>query len=255
MEAAHAMFDLAGKSGYVTGAGSGVGREIALGLAAAGAIVVVSDIDEAACGSVVAQIIARGGRALAQRADVARRADVERLVEVATTQTGRLDFAFNNAGVLRLVKPEDLTDQDWQDELSVNLTGVFMCCQAAGRAMIAQGGGKIVNTASISGMVVNSGLTYSSAKAGVIQMTRVLAYRWAKHRVYVNCISPGYVRTPMIATHLQREDVEKEMLRQTPLRRLAEPRDLIGPAVFLASAASDYVTGHNLVVDGGVTLA
>jgi NAD(P)-dependent dehydrogenase (short-subunit alcohol dehydrogenase family) len=140
-------------------------------------------------------------------------------------------------------------------ELDVDLTGVFLCCQAAGRYMIAHGGGKIVNTASISGMIVNSGLTYSTAKAGVIQLTRVLAYRWAKHKVYVNCFSPGYIRTNMTAPHLQRPEVEQEMLRQTPLRRLGEAQDLVGPALFLVSPAADFVTGHNLIVDGGVTLA
>ncbi len=120
---------------------------------------------------------------------------------------------------------------------------------------MAHGGGKIINTASISGMIVNFGLTYSTAKAGVIQLTRVLAYRWAKHRVFVNCFSPGYIRTGMTAPHLTRPEVEQEMVRQTPLRRLGEPRDLVGAAIFLASAASDFVTGQNIVVDGGVTLA
>ncbi len=112
-----------------------------------------------------------------------------------------------------------------------------------------------MNTASISGLIVNSGLTYSTAKAGVIQLTRVLAMRWAKHSIYVNCFSPGYIRTGMTAPHLTRPEVEKEMLRQTPLRRLGEPRDLVGAAIFLASPASDFVTGQNIIVDGGVTLA
>jgi NAD(P)-dependent dehydrogenase (short-subunit alcohol dehydrogenase family) len=166
-----------------------------------------------------------------------------------------LDFAFNNAGMLKIIKPEDLSEEDWQAELNVDLTGVFLCCQAAGRYMIAHGGGKIINTASISGLIVNSGLTYSTAKAGVIQLTRVLALRWARHKIFVNCFSPGYIRTNMTAPHLTRPEVEQEMLRQTPLRRVGEARDLVGPALFLASPASDFVTGHNLIVDGGVTLA
>ncbi len=253
--AGHILFDLSGKRGYVTGAGSGLGRAIALGLAEAGAAVVVSDINLSTAEETATEIQEAGGHVVALRTDVAKKADVEELVRFTTTQLGGLDFAFNNAGMLKIIKPEDLSEQDWQTELDVDLTGVFLCCQAAGRYMIAHGGGKIVNTASISGLVVNSGLTYSTAKAGVIQLTRVLAYRWAKHKIYVNCFSPGYIRTNMTAAHLQRPEVEQEMLRQTPLRRLGEAHDLVGPALFLASSASDFITGHNLVVDGGVTLA
>ena len=252
--AGHPLFDLSGKCGYVTGGGSGLGRAIALGLVEAGAAVVVSDINLPAAESVAEEIHAVGGRVLALRTDVAHRAEIEELVRVTMEQFGRLDFAFNNAGVLKIIKPEELSEQDWHAELDVDLTGVFLCCQAAGRYMIAHGGGKIINTASISGMIVNSGLTYSVAKAGVIQLTRVLALRWARHKVYVNCFSPGYIRTGMTAPHLTRPEVEQEMLRQTPLRRVGEPRDLVGAALFLASPASDFVTGHNLVVDGGVTL-
>lgn len=253
--AGHDLFALAGKRGYVTGAGSGLGRAIALGLAEAGAAVVVSDINLATAEEVTRTIQANGGLACAVRTDIARKDEVEALVRTTVEQFDGLDFAFNNAGMLKIVKPEELSEEDWRTELDVDLTGVFLCCQAAGRHMIAHGGGKIINTASISGLVVNSGLTYSAAKAGVIQLTRVLAYRWAKHKVYVNCFSPGYIRTNMTAPHLQRPEVEQEMLRQTPLRRLGEARDLVGPALFLASPASDYVTGQNLIVDGGVTLA
>ncbi len=216
----HPLFDLSGKRGYVTGGGSGLGRAIALGLAEAGAVVVVSDINLPAAESVAEEIRAAGGRAaMALRTDVARKAEVEELMRVTSEECGGLDFAFNNAGMLKIVKPEDLSEQ------------------------------------AVSGMIVNSGLTYSVAKAGVIQLTRVLALRWARHKVYVNCFSPGYIRTGMTAPHLTRPEVEQEMLKQTPLRRLGEPRDLVGAALFLASPASDFVTGHNLVIDGGVTLA
>ena len=253
--AGHSLFNLSNKCGYVTGGGSGLGRAIAFGLAEAGAAVVVSDINLAAAEEVAGEIHTQGGRALAVRTDVARKTEVEELVRITSEQLGSLDFAFNNAGILKIVKPEELSEQDWQAELDVDLSGVFRCCQVAGRYMIAHGGGKIINTASISGMIVNSGLAYSVAKAGVIQLTRVLALRWARHKVYVNCFSPGYIRTGMTAPHLTRPEVEQEMLRQTPLRRLGEPRDLVGAALFLASPASDFITGHNLVVDGGVTLA
>jgi len=251
----HTLFDLSGKCGYVTGGGSGLGRAIANGLAESGAAVVVSDINGEAAETVAMEIRTRGGNALALRTNVARQDEVDVLVRATIAQLRRLDFAFNNAGILKIVRPEDLSEKEWREELDVDLTGVFLCAQAAGRYMIAHGGGKIVNTASISGMVVNSGLTYSVAKAGVIQLTRVLALRWAKHQVYVNCVSPGYIRTGMTAPHLTRSEVEQEMLRQTPLRRLGEPRDVVGAALFLASSASDFVTGQNLIVDGGVTLA
>lgn len=252
--AGHSIFDLTGKRGYVTGAGSGLGRAIAIGLAEAGAAVVVSDIRLAAAKDVADGIAASGGRALALRADVTSKVDAETLVRTTAETFGGLDFAFNNAGILKIIRPEDLNEDDWNAELGVNLTGCFLCCQAAGRYMIAHGGGKIVNTASIAGMVVNSGPTYSAAKAGVIQLTRVLAVRWAKHRIHVNAISPGFMRTDMIAGQLERAETLAEMVRRTPLRRVGEAADLVGPALFLASAASDFVTGHNLVVDGGVTL-
>ena len=249
------LFDVSGKRGYITGGGSGLGRAIALGMAEAGAAVVVSDINQEAARKVAEEIRAQRGEARSLAIDVSQKDQVEKLLQTTTEELGGLDFAFNNAGILKLGKPEDLSQADWQEELNVDLTGVFLCCQAAGRYMIDHGGGKIVNTASISGLVVNSGLTYSTAKAGVIQLTRVLAMRWAKHGVYVNCFSPGYIRTGMTAPHLTRPEVEKEMLRQTPLRRLGEPRDLVGTALFLASPASDFVTGQNIIVDGGVTLA
>ncbi len=251
----HSLFDLSGKCGYVTGAGSGLGRAMARGLAEAGAAVVVSDLDLEAATRVSDEILASGGRALPLLVDVAQKAHAEELVRVVGAELGGLDFAFNNAGILRLTRPEDISESEWRQELDVDLTGVFLCAQAAGRHMIAHGGGKIVNTASISGFIVNSGLTYSTAKAGVIQLTRVLAMRWARHGVFVNALSPGYMRTSMTARHIARPEVEQEMLRQTPLRRLGEPGDLIGAAIFLASAASDYITGQNLVIDGGVSLA
>ena len=250
----HSIFDVSGKRGYVTGGGSGLGRAIALGMAEAGAAVVVSDINQEAAREVAEEVCARHGEARSLAIDVSQKDQVEKLVQTTTEELGGLDFAFNNAGILKLGKPEDISQADWQEELNVDLTGVFLCCQAAGRYMMDHGGGKIVNTASISGLVVNSGLTYSTAKAGVIQLTRVLAMRWARHGVYVNCFSPGYIRTGMTAPHLTRPEVEKEMLRQTPLRRLGEPRDLVGAALFLASPASDFVTGQNIIVDGGVTL-
>ncbi len=251
----HSIFDVSGKSGYVTGGGSGLGRAIALGMAEAGAAVVVSDINQEAAQKVAGEIRAQHGEACSLALDVSQKDQVEKLIQTTTEELGGLDFAFNNAGILKLGKPEDISQDDWQEELNVDLTGVFLCCQAAGRYMMDYGGGKIVNTASISGLVVNSGLAYSTAKAGVIQLTRVLAMRWARHGVYVNCFSPGYIRTGMTAPHLTRPEVEKEMLRQTPLRRLGEPRDLVGAALFLASPASDFVTGQNIIVDGGVTLA
>lgn len=251
----HGLFNVSGKRGYVTGGGSGLGRAIASGLAEAGAAVVVSDINLDAAEQVAEEIRSQGRQAVAVYTDVSQQAEVNRLIQLTTDQFGGLDFAFNNAGMLKIVKPEELSLEDWQTELDVDMSGVFLCAQAAGRYMIAHGGGKIVNTASISGLVVNSGLTYSVAKAGVIQLTRVLAYRWARHGVYVNCFSPGYIRTGMTAPHLTRSEVEQEMLRQTPLRRIGEPRDLVGAAIFLASPASDFITGQNIIVDGGVTLA
>src|SRR5262245_60501555 len=144
----HTLFDLVGKCGYVTGGGSGLGRAIANGLAESGAAVVVSDINSEAAEAVAAKIRTRGGKALALRTNVALQDEVDALVRTTTEQLGRLDFAFNNAGILKIVRPEDLSEKDWQEELAVDLTGAFFCAQAAGRYMIAHGGGKIINTAS-----------------------------------------------------------------------------------------------------------
>jgi NAD(P)-dependent dehydrogenase (short-subunit alcohol dehydrogenase family) len=156
--AGHLIFDLTGKRGYVTGAGSGLGRAIAITLAEAGASVVVSDIELARAEDVAGAITANGGHALPLRTDVTCKADADALVRTTADAFGGLDFAFNNAGTLKITKPEEVVEAEWQAGLVVNLTGCFLCCQAAGRYMIAHGGGKIVNTASIAGIVVNSGI-------------------------------------------------------------------------------------------------
>ena len=148
----HSLFDVSGKRGYVTGGGSGLGRAIALGMAEAGAAVVVSDINQEAAQKVGEEIRAQHGEARSLAIDVSQKDQVERLIQTTTEELGGLDFAFNNAGILKLGKPEDISQADWQEELNVDLTGVFLCCQAAGRYMMDHGGGKIVNTASISGL-------------------------------------------------------------------------------------------------------
>ena len=157
------LFDLSGKCGYVTGAGSGLGRAIARGIAAAGGTVVVSDVRREGAESIAEEIQSGGGHATALCVDVADKTQVEALIEETVRKWGRLDFAFNIAGILKLEKPEEISEKNWDEELRVDLTGVFLCSQAAGRQMIGNGGGKIINTASISGLVVNSGLTYSTA--------------------------------------------------------------------------------------------
>jgi NAD(P)-dependent dehydrogenase (short-subunit alcohol dehydrogenase family) len=247
-------FSLAGRTALVTGAGQGIGQAFALALAEAGADVAVVDINHQTAAAVAAQVEGLGVRALALQVDVRCSDQVERMVAEVISAWGRLDIGVNNAGIGMWAPGEEMTDEQWQGVLSVNLDGVFYCCRAEGRAMLAQGYGKIVNTASMSARIVNRPqcqVAYNASKAGVVHLTKSLAAEWAARGVRVNCISPGYTRTPLVD---QVAHLVDGWLADIPMGRMAETGDLQGALVYLASAASDYVTGHELVVDGGFTL-
>jgi 2-dehydro-3-deoxy-D-gluconate 5-dehydrogenase len=248
------LFRLDGAVCLITGAGRGIGRTAALGLAAAGAHVAAADVDLDGAEETARQVRARGGAGRAVRLDVGRPESVAAGVDQAAGGLGRLDVLVNNAGI-NLVKPTDaITPEEWERVVRVNLTGVFLCSQAAARLMRRHGGGRIINMASIYGLVgsvVHSASPYAATKGGVVNLTRALAVEWAKDGIRVNALAPGYVRTELTQERIDEPTYRARVLERTPLGRVLEPRHLIGALLFLASRASEGVTGHVLAVDGG----
>jgi len=248
------LFDLTGKKALVTGGAVGIGRGCAVALARAGADVAIVDLDEAAGSKTAEEIRPLGRKALFMRCDVTRRDQVREMVRRVAEEFGRVDAAVNNAGIGILGADEEVPQEDWDKVIAVNLTGVFLCAQAEARQMIGQEppGGKIINMASMSATISNCNASYNGSKAGVVQMTRMLAAEWGRFNINVNCLSPSYVLTPM---HASTPTVVRQRIRElTPLGHVQRPEDLHGAVIFLASAASDFVTGHDLMVDGGHTL-
>jgi 2-deoxy-D-gluconate 3-dehydrogenase len=245
------LFRLDGQVALVTGSARGLGAAIALALAEAGADVAVHDrLDP---GTTEKQIEALGrGRALGLVADLSDRSAADTLVSTVIDRMGRLDVLVNNAGIIRRAPAVDHGDADWDSVIEVNLTAVFRLCRAAGRHMLPCGRGKIVNIASL--LSFQGGITvpsYAAAKAGVAQITKALANEWAAKGINVNAIAPGYMRTENTRPLAEDPVRSRQITERIPAGRWGEPRDLAGAAVFLASAASDYVNGHVLVVDGG----
>lgn len=244
-------FRLEGKVALVTGASTGLGQAIAIALAEAGAEVAchgntrVPDATREA-------ITKLGRRAVSITGDLSDRKTPERLIEETITQFGRLDILVNNAGTIRRAPAVDYSEEDWDTVIQVNLSSVFNLSKLAGRLMIEQGGGKILNIASL--LSFQGGITvpaYAASKGGVAQLTKALANEWAAKGVNVNAIAPGYMRTDNTAALQKDETRNRQILERTPAGRWGEPADLAGAAVFLCSAASDYIHGHVLVVDGG----
>lgn len=248
------LFSLKGKTAVVTGASRGLGREMSLAFADAGANVVLADMDRDAALGVEKEIKTKGVGCLAVRADVGSIEDVEGMVEKAVTTFSRIDILVNNAGIVNNYPAEEMPAEDWDNIVKIDLSAVFYCSKAAGKQMIKQKKGSIINIASMSGMIVNTPQPqshYNAAKAGVIQLTKSLAAEWAKHNIRVNSISPGYMGTEMVRRVLSRYG--EYWLPLIPMGRVGEPSEIRGPAVFLASEASSYMTGSNLVMDGGYT--
>ena len=249
------LFDLSGQVAFATGAGSGIGQRIAIGLAQCGADVALLDRrSDGGLQDTERAVIETGRRAIALAADVTSGLDLEEAVNRTQGELGPLTLTLNAAGVANANPAEDMSEDQYQTLMDINLKGVFLSCRAQARAMIAHGrGGAIVNIASMSGVIVNRGLSqahYNASKAGVIHMTKSMAMEWVDRGIRVNCISPGYTATPM-NTRPEMVHQTKAFERQTPMRRMADVDEMVGPAVFLLSGASSFCTGVDLLVDGG----
>ena len=248
------LFSLEGKLAIVTGAGSGIGQRIAVGLAEAGASVACLDLEKSGgLVNTVERIEALGEKAVALRGDVTCLEDLTSAVESVEKNLGPLSLAVNCAGIANAAPAEEMAVSQWQKMLDINLTGIFLSCQAEARAMLPRRQGSIVNIASMSGTIVNRGIQqihYNTSKAGVIHLTKSLAMEWCDRGIRVNAISPGYTLTPMNARP-EVADQRKQFEADTPMGRMATVDELVGPAVFLLSAAASFCTGVDLVVDGG----
>lgn len=247
---------VSGKVIVVTGAGRGLGREFAERLAAGGARLVLGDIDEQTVCAVSETLTRAGADSRATRCDVTDPAQARELIDLAAGAFGRLDGVINNAGVTYQEAAEDSDLERWASVISINLTGTFTISREAGRMMLQQGGGSIVNLASIHALVAPSfhkASAYCASKAGVIGLTRALANEWGESGVRVNAIAPGFIETEMTRQRLAEEDYRSGILSRTPLRRVGRPVDLVGAVHFLLSDASSFVTGQVIGIDGGWT--
>jgi NAD(P)-dependent dehydrogenase (short-subunit alcohol dehydrogenase family) len=246
------IFDVRGKVALVTGASSGLGENFARKLAAAGATVVVAARRMDRLQALAAEIARDGGKAHAVQLDVTDRASVQAAVNEAVRTAGALDIVVNNAGIGESRPSIDLTEEDWRRVLDTNLDGVWRVAQESAKAMLAGGkGGSIINIASVLGLrVAPQLLAKATAKAGVVQMTKALALEWARHKVRVNAIAPGYIETDMNRDVL-RSDAGQVLVKRIPQRRIGQPSDLDGALLLLASDAGSYMTGSIVVVDGG----
>jgi NAD(P)-dependent dehydrogenase (short-subunit alcohol dehydrogenase family) len=251
----HNLFDITGRKALVTGAGRGIGKVLALALAEAGCDVVLLGLHRENIEAVATEIRWLGRQGIAIQADVSRKDQVDRAFARTAEEFGRLDICVNNAGISIQKPVEEMPEEDWDRIMDINLKGVFLCSQAAARIMIPQRSGSIINIASISGTAVNvpqKQAVYNTSKAGVIMLSRSMAVEWAEYGVRVNSISPGYMQTEMTLSSMAHLFPAWESL--TPLRRLGKPGELRGALLLLASDASSYMTGHDLVVDGGYTV-
>ncbi len=249
-------FDLAGRVALVTGGNGGIGLGMAEGLAEAGAAVMVAGRNAAKNTAAVKALAGHGAKAASVEVDVTDRKACQAMVEATVQRFGRLDILVNNAGTNIRHAPQEYTLEEWHTVIETNLSAIFYCCQAAYPALLSAGKGKIINIGSMMSIFAASFATpYAASKGGVVQLTRALATAWAKHDIQVNSVLPGWIDTDL--TRRARREVEglhERVLARTPAGRWGEPRDLAGIAVFLASPASDFLTGTAIPVDGGYSV-
>ncbi|MGB9743212.1 MAG: SDR family NAD(P)-dependent oxidoreductase [Minisyncoccales bacterium] len=249
------MFDLKNKVAIITGARRGMGRADALLLARAGAKVVVSDISEEECQLVVEEIKKLGGEALAIKCDVSQKQEVEVMVKKTIAQWGKIDVLVNNAGICQFKPFLELTEEEWERTININLKGYFLCAQAVAKEMVKQKSGSIINIASVAMGQVGVGFPtlahYSASKGGIVAMTETLAIELAPYNIRVNAIAPGAIDTPMIGPVKGNQASFEGLIARLPLKRIGKPEEIANVVLFLASDASSYMTGATIVVDGG----
>jgi len=243
--------ELEGKVALVTGGAQGIGRAIGLLLAQKGATIVISDINIQKAEETAQEIEALGQRAMAVQVDVANFQEVEKMVDAIVEKFSRIDILVNNAGITRDKLILRMSEEDWDSVIRINLKGTFNCTKAALKYMSRQRSGKIVNIASVVGIMGNAGqANYSASKAGIIGFTKTIAREFAQRGINVNAIAPGYIQTPM--TDVLPEKVKEELKRLIPMERLGQPEDVAQAVLFLVSEASSYITGQVLNVNGGI---
>lgn len=250
------QFKLDGKVAFVTGAAQGIGEQLALGLAEAGADVAIVDLNEEKAETVARKIAGETGRKVkAMKTDVTSPSEVKQMVDDVVKGFGSLDIAINNAGMAHNVPAEEMKTEEWNKVMNLNLNAVFYCSKAAGQYMLEHGGGSIINIGSMSGHIVNvpqSQIHYNASKAGVNHLSKSLAVEWADKNVKVNSISPGYIGTELLQSE-ELAPLREQWEELTPLKRIGKPEELKGIAVYLASDASSFTTGADFIVDGGYT--
>ena len=241
------------KKALVTGGGRGIGREIALRLAAGGCDVAVSDIDIAAAESTAAEIKNLGRASIALKADVSSAPEVEAMFQLLLREFQTIDLLINNAGITRDVLLMRMKETDWDVVLNVNLKSAFLCCREAARSMVRARAGKIINIASVVGIYGNAGqVNYSASKAGLIGLTRTLAKEFGSRSINVNAVAPGFISTAM--TDKLTEEEKSRITKNISMGRMGVPLDVANAVLFLASSLSDYITGQVVVVDGGLVM-
>jgi len=246
-------FKLTGKKAFVTGGARGIGKSVCIALAEAGADIAIVDWDIDEAEKTANELKVFGIKAIAVKTDVTDPNDVNKMIGTIINAFGTIDIAFNNAGIAINEKAEEMSYESWKRIIDVNLTGVFLTAQAAGRVMIKKGKGSIINTASMSGHIVNQPQPqcgYNASKAGVIMLTKSLAIEWAPYNIRVNCISPGYIATEMT---LKATNWTPAWTEYTPVKRMGNPEELQGAVLYLASDASSFTTGSDIIIDGAYT--
>lgn len=252
-------FKLENKVAAITGAARGLGKAMATGLAEAGANIVIPDIDFEEAEKTANEIKSDCGvKTLALETDITDEEQVVSMVSKTIDEFGKIDILINNAGICKHIPAEEMSKSDWEEVINVNLNGLFLCAREVAKPMIEAKQGTIINIASMSGYIVNypqPQVSYNTSKAGVIHLTKSLAAEWAKYNIRVNAIAPGYMKTKLTEVFLEENpELKEDWVGPTPMKRMGKPEELKGTAVYLASDASSFMTGHTMVIDGGYTV-